>query len=123
MAGERDAVSLECALEIADACRDLPRPQLPLAEAPRPIGRQYAMRRSGRRVLVDAVVRREIARDEIDAAITRCSDNGVRSRHLAHCSEIGPKRRHVRSALIDGQSAAARDKALHWCGAECGEDP
>ena len=81
------------------------------------------MRRSRRRVFVDSVVRREVARDKVDAVGTGCRDDRIGSHHLAHRREVGPERRHILGALIDGQGAAAGDKAPHRRFAECCENP
>src|SRR6516162_2713278 len=118
VAGDRDAVAAQGAYQLPAARRDLPRIEPRFAEPFRPIGRQHAMRRAGHPVLVDAVVRRKIARDEIDAVTAGGRRDHARLRDLAHRGEIGTQSRNLLGAVVDGESAAARDKALRWRGVE-----
>src|SRR5581483_5465647 len=70
-AADGDAVAVERAGERADAARQLPCLQLALAEARGPIRHQRTVRGAGRRIFVDALARREEARDEIGAILAR----------------------------------------------------
>lgn len=72
------------------------------------------MGRSGCRVFIDAVIWREVARDEVDAVSAGRSRDRVCPRDPAQRRKVGPQSRHILDAVVDRYSAAARDKAFGW---------
>ena len=80
------------------------------------------MRRAGRRVLVDTMVRRKIARDEVGPVKAWRRDDSARIRNAARCCAIGLQARYILGAIVDGERAPARDEALYRATAKRGQN-
>src|SRR5438128_3082426 len=106
-AGECDPIPAQRANELAAARRDLLREELLLAEPRRPVGCQHAMGGSGDRVLVDAMVWCEVARNEVGTVAAGCRRDRVRAWNSAHCGAVGLQSGHLFGAVVDREGAAA----------------